>query len=233
MKFLSNVPIKYKENVVSCLIDRAQKICSSVPALDKQIKFLRDFFTKNGFPLHFFEEILAVMRRKFSATRRKVLSVEKKIVYLKIPFVGPDSYNIKKEISKLVSRHYPQVSLRVILHNNNTIGKMFPFKDRVPEMLRSLIVYKYSCSECAAVYIGQTKRHFDHRICEHRGLKFRSGLPSERPPFSSIREHALNDDHVLYRSSFTVLARANNEYDLSLMEKLLINKYNPSLNRQH
>ena len=231
MKFASFIPTLYKHNVVSCLIERAHKICSSVTSVKNQVAFLRHYFMTNGFPLHFFNEILDAFVKKSS--RVPILGAVGRPVYLKIPFMGPDSYDLKKEIQKLVKRHYPQVSLRVILHNGNTVARLFPFKDRTPEPLRSSLVYKYCCGMCNAVYIGQTARHFEARISEHKGVSFRNGSTSEKPSFSSIRQHARDADHPIVRSNFSVLASAKYNTDLESMEKLLIKFHNPSLNIQH
>ena len=231
MKFSSHIPEIYKYNVVSCLVERAYKICSSVVNFEKQLSFLRDFFAGNGFPLHFVADVMSKTRKKLTSPNMTP-RVGKQPVYLKIPFMGTESYDLKNEIIKLVKRHYPRVALRVILHNNNTIAKFFPFKDRVPDALRSLVVYKYSCGMCNATYVGKTKRHFESRICEHLGVSFRSGDKGV-PPYSSIREHALDEDHPIDRSAFTVVARAANEFELDAMERLMIQSLNPSLNRQH
>ena len=47
---------------------------------------------------------------------------------------------------------------------------VFTFKDKLPKMLLSGLVYKYECGGCNATYYGNTKRHFKVRICEHLGI---------------------------------------------------------------
>ena len=56
MKFHSEVMNKYKFNLIHCLVDRAYKICSSNKTFFAEIENLKNFFFKNGFPLHTIEK---------------------------------------------------------------------------------------------------------------------------------------------------------------------------------
>jgi len=40
-------------------------------------------------------------------------------------------------------------------------------KDSVPRSLRSCVVYKFTCSGCNSVYVGETCRHISTRVREH------------------------------------------------------------------
>ena len=50
------------------------------------------------------------------------------------------------------------------------VKSFFTFKDKLPKMLPSGLVYQYKCGGCNATYYGNTKRHFKVRICEHLGI---------------------------------------------------------------
>ena len=62
-------------------------------------------------------------------------------------------------------------------------------------------------------YVGETRRHFISRICEHKGISPRTNVPFANPLFSNIREHALNCNHPIKIDKFSVLARCQ-DYDL-------------------
>ena len=47
------------------------------------------------------------------------------------------------------------------------IGSVFSSKDRLPNALRSFVVYKFTCAGCQSCYIGETRRHLATRIKEH------------------------------------------------------------------
>ena len=50
MKFTSFVPRAFKNNLISCLIIRAFKICSSSFSFNLELSFLKEHFLKNSFP---------------------------------------------------------------------------------------------------------------------------------------------------------------------------------------
>ena len=55
------------------------------------------------------------------------------------------------------------------------VKSFFTFKDKLPKMLPSGLVYQYKCGGCNATYYGKTKRHFKVRICEHLGISHLTG----------------------------------------------------------
>ena len=131
---------------------------------------------------------------------------------------------------QLFKKFYPQIRLRVILVNNNTIGNLFKFKDRLPTMLCSGIVYKYSCGECNATYVGKSQRHLKTRVSEHRGVSVRTGKPITRPAFSNIRDHAWETDHRIIEDNFKIITKSTYNSDLPILEALAIHEHRPTLN---
>ena len=95
-------------------------------------------------------------------------------------------------------------------------------------MVSSEIIYKYLCGQCNCSYVGETRRHFISRICEHKGISPRTNVPFVNPPFSNIRELALNCNHPIKIDNFSVLARCQ-DYDLRLLESIFIHKLSPNL----
>ena len=118
--------------------------------------------------------------------------------------------------------------------NRNTVGPFFQFKDQIPLMMSSNIIYKYSCSQCQSTYIGETQRHLISRIWEHKGISPRTSMPFSNPPFSNIREHALSFDHSIKVDNFSVLARCIRSHDIRLLESIFIRKFKifPNLKNQ-
>ena len=62
-----------------------------------------------------------------------------------------------------------------VLQTKCKISNFFTFKDKIPSLLRSGIVYKFQCGSCNATYYGKTKRHFKVRMCEHLGISALTG----------------------------------------------------------
>ena len=230
MNFQSFIPLKYKRNLIMCLVHRAYSICSNYIRFCKELDFLRNFFLINGFPLTFIENTIRIKLNNIFIHKQQMLTVPPKILYLKIPFYGTNSYKLKRKITQMMKKYFPQVNLRVILTNENIIGKMFRFKDRLPSALCSGVVYRYSCGSCSATYVGKTQRHFKTRISEHKGISVRTGQPLSTPLFSNIRDHAWEADHRINDGNFEIITRSNNNIDLHILESLAILHYQPTLN---
>ena len=76
-----------------------------------------------------------------------------------------------------------------VLQTKCKISNFFTFKDKIPSLLRSGIVYKFQCGSCNATYYGKTKRHFKVRMCEHLGISALTGKRvkgNDDPPLKNI-----------------------------------------------
>ena len=230
MNFSSSIPITYKRSLIGCLVSRAYTICSNYKHLTEELDYLRRYFLSNGFPLRFIESCFRNSLNKIFIDKEPISLASPKIMYLKLPFYGTYSYVMKRKLSQLFRKYYPEISLRVIMTNTNTIGKLFQFKDRLPDILCSRIVYKYSCGDCGATYVGKSQRHLHTRIAEHKGLSIRTGQPLAKPSFSNIRNHAWQCNHRIVKDNFKIITRSENNQDLHILESLAINQHKPNLN---
>ena len=116
-KFSSYIPLKFKRNLVSTLVYRAFQISSSFSNFHKEIKYLRQTLFKNGFPLKFTDVWVGKVLNKFyDIAKPENQTVGKKEVYISLPYLGTQSFYLRKRLSSLFNDFYPQVKLRVILH---------------------------------------------------------------------------------------------------------------------
>ena len=100
----------------------------------------------------------------------------------------------------------------------------FTFKDKIPSVLCSGIVYKFQCDSCNATYYGKTKRHFKVRMCKHLGISALTGKGVKVDDDSVIKEYLLFCNHTPEFEDFSILASNNNDFKVTLMESLLINR---------
>ena len=122
---------------------------------------------------------------------------------------------------------------KLVLRNPKTIGSLFKFKDTVPKLMRSLVVYKYSCPRCnLGTYVGSTKRMLKVRIDCHRGVSHRTGCSLNKKEFSSIRDHTTKCKATITYDDFDIIMQASNETSLPILESLCIKQLVPSLNNQ-
>ena len=113
-----------------------------------------------------------------------------------------------------------------------TYSNIFTFKDKIPTFLRSGIVYKFQCGSCNGTYYGKTKRQFKVRICEHLGI---SALTGKRvkgdDDDSAIKELLLFCNRTSDFEDFSILATNSNDFKVTLMESLIINRDHPPLDK--
>lgn len=222
---------KFKLNSIKTLLHRAYHLSSNFNLFHNEILFLREYFSNNGYPLFIFDDYLRLFLDKIYSNPTPIANVPKKVAYISLPFYGTKSEGIYKKLFNSLSDIYPHLNLKPILKTKLTIQSFFPFKDRIPDVLRSNIVYKYECC-CNATYIGSTVRRAVERFTEHLGKSFRTNRPVTNPPLSHIRDHAVQSKHPLSINNFKIIDSTNNR-DVLTIESLNILFFNPTLNIQH
>ena len=82
-------------------------------------------------------------------------------------------------------------NLKIVFTSPVRVKSFFTFKDKLPKMLLSGLVYQYKCGGCNATYYGKTKRHFKVRICEHLGISHltEEKLKIDNRKLTTIQEH--------------------------------------------
>ena len=193
------------------------------------LSYLRKYFSGNLYPQYLFDFSVRKYLDKMFNPQLSVQSVQKLPVSITLPYLGPLSIKLSKDLNNIMKKFYPQIQFRCLFNNKRTISSFFPFKDQIPLMV---CIYKYSCGQCQSIYIGETKRHLISRICEHKGISFRTNRPLSNPSHSNIRQHAFNCDHPILTSNFSLLSKCPSN-DLKLLESIYIHKIVPSLNNQN
>ena len=148
-----------------------------------------------------------------------------------LPYLGKLSLQIRTRINRIMKNKLPYCNIRFVFQTKCKISNFFTFEDKIPSFLRSGIVYKFQCGSCNATYYGKTKRHFKVRMCEHLGISALTGKRVKGDDDSAIKEHLLFCNHTPDFENFSILASNNNDFKVTLMESLLINRDHPPLNK--
>ena len=152
-----------------------------------------------------------------SCTERK--KTDKNPVYLILPYFGKVSDRFQLRVNNLARRFDLNVKL---VFKPFKVGQYFSLKSCVPRYMQSGVVYKFTCSrDVNTTYIGKTSRHLFARIAEHSNPKRKS----------AVVDHRLTCSCAGKIEDFHVIKSCRNEFELSIVEALLIKKYNPSLNQ--
>ena len=232
-KYYAFSPKQNKENLVYTLTVRAYKICSTFLNLHKEVEFLKDTLQSNGYPLKFIEASIGKMISKLHKPVDTVpplnYDVPKAKVYFSTYFLGDLTKTISKEIHQFIGESYPQIQLQFVYKSYSTIGNHFCFKDRQPQMLRSNLIYKYTCERCKAFYIGKTIQQFAARISEHRGISARTGKTLSSRPKSDIFDHCEKCHTYVLPEHFSIVDSLQTESGLLILESLHQKTKHPSI----
>ena len=226
--FHSFIPLAYKRSLVSCLLHRIFNLCSTYENFHAQLEVVRKLFNLNGFPFHMFDHLVRRFLDNMFDPKPTLYTVPKKIVYFCLPFTGSHSLQIRNQITRLCNAAYPHLNIRFVFRSSTRISSFFPFKDKVPKLMRSGVVYLFKCRCCSASYVGQTTRHLHTRISEH----LETGKPSSSPVMSSIFSHLNSTGHSANFDDFEILSSCSDTCELMIHESFLISKLKPSLNVQ-
>jgi hypothetical protein len=180
------------------------------------------------------KQIKTVLGKLYVAFGSETPDVPKAVVYFSTSFFGPVSNTVSKRLHNLMGEFYPQIALRIVYSDSNTLGNRFTFKDKASKLCSSNLVYKYTCELCKEFYIGKTIVQFRNRIRQHQGLTVRTGKACEgEPPFSEIRNHC-TDVHqsTVNPDSFKVLAKLRFGNDLEHLESLYQRSLKPKIINQ-
>ena len=228
--FYSFCSYSFKLNGIATLINRVFNVCTTYKLFDYEINFLRNYFNDNGFTSGTFYRIVNKFLHKKFSVNNKPAEFNKDLIYVAMPYFGVQSEQLKKDLFVLICKFFPNLNIKIILVNKFTIGSLFNYKEKLNDCMRSNVIYKFSCANCASDYIGMTSRNLFIRICEHAGISFRTNLVLSQPPYSAVREHARSCNNIPNQDHFKIIDSSNNSLDLKLLESLHIQKLKPSLN---
>ena len=182
------------------MIHRIYRTCSSWQLIDKAIEEAKIILYNNQYPPSFVENIINITLNKI-ITRDVVERIDTNETIeddnksndhdddVNETNVSIDSNIFSGEIlekdkfrfyinyrgmptEKLVQSLYRlRAPCKVIMTLNKTKSVISSLKFPVPDMLKSNVVYKITCSRCQSSYVGQTSRHLQQRFREHIGSK--------------------------------------------------------------
>ena len=126
-------------------------------------------------------------------------------------------------------------NLKIVFTSPVREKSFFTFKNTLPKMLLSGLVYQYKCGGCNATYDGKTKRHFKVRICEHLGISHltEKKVKIDNNKLTAIQKHLLCCNYCPSFEDFSILTRESNDFKLRIMESLLIARDKPILNKKN
>lgn len=232
LNFFSWVPMIFKINSIKTLLNRAYTLSGNFHKFHQEILKLKEYFMCNRYPLQLIDNVI----NKFLTARfvriQKPPSVPKLKRYIKLPYFGPQSYEMRNQLKVILKEVFFHIDFQIVLTNPYTIGSFFKIKDHIPPDVQSRVIYNYECSSCNARYVGSTIRSFKSRRLSHMGRSIHTGRPLTNPEFSNIRIHSEENDHPVLHENFKILHTMPDQLAMLIAESIIIKKEKPVLNTQ-
>ena len=225
------LPETYKIGLIKSLLFPCFSLCSDFIKFHHEINKLKSILYKNSYPRDMIDKCIKEFLDKILTPKPVVSNVPKKQLIITLPYLDKLSLQIRTGINRIMKNKLPYCNVQFVFQTKCKISNFFTFKDKIPVVLRSGIVYKFQCGSCSATYYGKTKRHFKVRMCEHFGISALTGKRVKGDDDAAIREHLLFCNYKPDFEDFSILATNNNDFKVTLMESLLINRDHPPLNK--
>ena len=199
LHFSSHHPTHLKRGLVKCLFNRAKEVTSGPTDLNSEHTHITNALVNNGYPRNFV--------RSYSALRHRAQTdQEPPLTTIAVPYVSG--------LSEEIRRVCRQFNIRVAFRSGRSLRSVLTrVKDPLPPDLQSKVIYKVPCS-CGKAYIGETTRHLETRLKEHK-----DACRKQITDKSAIAEHAWNSHCPIKWEEASVLDHARNSPDLMIKEQ--------------
>ena len=216
-------PQKWKTGLVHCLLHRAYTVCSDWCIFAKEVTFLEDLFSKNGYSIEFFNSCVnRFLNSKFLIRSDSSPTEEKVETLFFIPYVGLPSIKFAGKIRQIFKRQ-SGIDIKVIF-TTFKVKNYFSLKCPTPFSLKAKVIYKFNClCDTDISYIGKTKRHLATRVGEHKSQP------------SAIRQHLQSCEtcHSNFGlDCFSIVDKGKSDFDCGIKEAIYIKTHQPCLNKQ-
>ena len=213
LDFSSHHPLAHTIAVVRTLHTRAESINSSVLGKDEETRHLKQALTSNGYPK------TLIHRHSMQSESRAVDQGDAQGPAVTLPYVRGVSEAVRRILTPLGVKvsFLPHTTLRHLL--------MRP-KDRTAEGELTGVVYQVPCAGCPATYVGQTNRHLNQWLSEHR-----RAVESGEAATSALAEHAWGAHHPVDWDKVRVLDHQPHHHQRLILESIHIWSQTRPLNR--
>ena len=218
MNYHALAPKRYKRSVVSGLVHRIHRACSTGQHFHESLEKAKCILERNQYSPTFYEPIVKesldhiINQPGVEQTSTKPQEkVEKKSLI--IHYRGKCTEDYARALHKL------ETPCTIIMTLRELKTVLPSLKPPVERMLRSGVVYKLKCPRCSACYVGQTSQHLQSRFREH--------LNNQGP----MKSH-LSQCHVTIKEEDVEILQSTSKGDAYLLtlEALHIQELKPTIN---
>ena len=245
INYNSYEPWHTKSAWVTALYDRAHKICSSNNLFQKQVARSKKVMSWNGYPRYIRNKIIKPLENRKNTKNNYTLEQENiATIFCRIPYAGVQGETLIKNLVRKLKRHIDKPFKLRNIYRTKKLSYCCNTKDKVPEYLKSHIVYEFCCPACNIKYIGKTDRNFGTRVQKHSGLDKKSPVYNHLfecehfsyvvnlhslPPSNSLVEYLEHVKTDVYDNT-KIIDSSQNWVKLCFLESLHIKWKKPKLN---
>ena len=220
MNYHALAPLKYKRAIISGLIHRIFRACSTWKNVDESLIKAKRLLHDNQYPPSFYENIIKETLNKIMKTGIEECTVnddeekdeEEKRKIMLIEYRGEISENFKTSLKKC------SAPINMIFTIRKLRSEMPTLKPPVEKFLKSGVVYEINCPRCSSCYVGQTTRHLLSRIREHSNKN------------APVGNHFMKCNVNISFDDVKILTTSRYVTTLMTLEALWINTIKPDLN---
>lgn len=181
----SHCPFQYKQASFHSMAHRLCTLPLSIEHYRNEYEYMKSLATFNGYPISLIDSII-----KKHAKKSKRLNLTT-LLDLDKPEKRRVAVSYVPKITNNLKSIFNEFDMTLVYKNNNKLSDLLgSTKDRKNNLEKSGI-YRIKCSECDAVYIGQTKRSVKKRFNEH--LKC---IEHQYLRKSAFAAHAVINEHL-------------------------------------
>ena len=168
------IPTYQKRGRSHKLLHRNFSICCDFETFPFEIDHLKKTI-KTYYLLNFIDSCIESFLHNLYRPKVIASNVPKINLFVKMPFLGSTSFQIRKKFQKLFIDALTFCNLKDVFTSPVRVKSFFLFKDKLLKVFPSGCVYKYKCGGCNATCYGKTQRHFKVQICEQLGISHLTG----------------------------------------------------------
>ena len=208
--YSSHHPESAKRSVAHALVKRIEYVTTDEQTVRLEEEQIRADLEKNGYPHSFVRKTIKKKREK-NNKKHEAKSDQEGRVTCTVPYV--------KGVSEAIGRVLAPLNIRTVSRTKNVKWTLMKgAKDPIDRNQNPGVIYALGCTECAAVYIGETARTANQRTKEHR-MHTRTG----HVELSAVANHSHNKGHEMHWTP-RVLAREEDTTKRKIKEALAIKK---------
>ena len=126
----SFIPTYQNRGLLHTLLDRSFGICCDFITFHFEIDHLKTILIKSNYPLNFIDLCIKSFLNKLYTRKVVVSNVPKRNLFVKLPFFGSTSFQIRKKLQKLFSDKLKSCNLKIVFTSPVRVKSFFTFKDK-------------------------------------------------------------------------------------------------------